>query len=422
MNLPTWLTPWRRKSVTTSLDLFRELFGGRVSKSGASVNWKTALDVTTVLACARVIGEGVAQVPLKLLRDSADGRTKLPATDHPLYPILYRRANYWQTSFEFRETIMLHLVLTGNAFVFKNVVGGRITELIPFEPQHVTVYRATGGELTYRVMMPEASSGGVDATGATKLFPAESIWHLRGPSWCGWLGLEPVFHAREAIGLAMATEESQSQFHKNGAQTTGVYSVEGALNEAQFKALRDWIEKYQAGKENAGRPFILDRAAKWTAQQMSGVDAQHLETRRYQVEEICRALRVMPIMVGYSDKASTYASAEQMFLAHVVHTLAPWYERIEQSIDVNLLTDADAKAGIYANFTEEGLLRGSLKDTKDAILGYVNGGILTPNEGRALLDRNPDPDPASDELRIPANIVGETPPPTDTTPVLPAGG
>jgi phage portal protein BeeE len=117
----------------------------------------------------------------------------------------------------------------------------------------------------------------------------------------------------------------------------------------------------------------------------------------------------MPIMVGYSDKASTYASSEQMFLAHVVHTLAPWYQRLEQSIDANLLTEKDRRDGLYSCFVEEGLLRGSTVDTKEAILGYVNGGILTPNEGRALLDKNPDIDPDSDKLRIPANIVGAIP-------------
>ena len=408
MNLPTWLTPWNRKSALTVVDIMGALLQGSKTKSGAAVNWRSALQVTTVLACARVIAEGIAQVPLKLFRETPGGRSRLPAKNHPLYPLLHRRPNPWQTSFEFRETLVLHLVLTGNAFAFINRVRGVIVELIPIEPQHVTVNRASNGALTYTVSPPDG--------GPTQTFFADAIWHLRGPSWCGWLGMEAVKMAREAIGLAIATEESQGQFHRNGAQSTGVYSVEGALNEAQFKALRDWIEKYQAGAENAGRPFILDRAAKWTAQQMTGVDAQHLETRRYQVEEICRALRVMPIMVGYSDKASTYASAEQMFLAHVVHTLSPWYERIEQSISANLLSAADEADGVYAKFVTAGLLRGSLKDTKDYLLGLVNGGLMKPNEGREKLELNPDDDPASNELRIPANIVGEVPEPPGDTP------
>jgi len=164
-----------------------------------------------------------------------------------------------------------------------------------------------------------------------------------------------------------------------------------------------------AGSQNAGKPMILDRAAKWISTSMTGVDAQHLETRKHQIEEICRFFRVMPIMVGYSDKAATYASAEQMFLAHVVHTLSPWYQRLEQSIDANLLTEKDRAAGYYANFVEEGLLRGSIETTANMLDKYVNGGLMTPNEGRAKLDMNPDPDPASDKLRIPANIVGKLP-------------
>jgi HK97 family phage portal protein len=155
--------------------------------------------------------------------------------------------------------------------------------------------------------------------------------------------------------------------------------------------------------------MILDRSAKWMSTQMTGVDAQTLENRRFQIEEMCRFARVNPIMVFAESKNTTYASAEQQFLSHVVHTLAPWYSRIEKSIDANLLTEQERKAGYYANFVEEGLLRGSARDTKDTILGYVNGGIMTANEGREKLDLNPMPDESHDTLRIPANIVGTVP-------------
>lgn len=395
MKLPEWLAPWRRKAIGP-LDLALDIVG-RKSKSGAVVNWRTALEVTTVLACARVIAEGIAQVPLKLFQDT--GMTRLPATEHPMYRLLHRRPNGWQTSFEFRETLGMHLVLTGGAYAYKNRHNGTVLELVQFEPQHVVVNRLGSGTLTYDVTNP--------ANGSKRTFAADEIWHIKGPSWNGYLGLEAVQFAREAIGLAAAAEESHAGLHRQGVQTSGIYSMEGALNREQFKALREWIEMYHAGSENAGRPFILDRSAKWISQTMSGVDAQHLETRRHQVEEICRALRVMPIMVGYSDKASTYASAEQMFLAHVVHTLAPWYERIEQSICANLLTEADERNGIYAKFVTAGLLRGSLKDTKDYLLGLVNGGLMTPNEGRDKLELNPDPDPESDRLRLPVNVVAD---------------
>jgi HK97 family phage portal protein len=135
--------------------------------------------------------------------------------------------------------------------------------------------------------------------------------------------------------------------------------------------------------------MILDKGAKWVNRAMSGVDAQHLETRKHQVEEICRDFRVMPIMVGQSDKASTYASAEQMFIAHLVHTLTPWYERFEQSIDCQLLTDDELDQGYYAFLDPTGMLRGALKDTAEYLYKNVSIGNMTRNEAREKLDLNP---------------------------------
>lgn len=397
------LWPFGRKanedgSARNSLDLFRLLNGGRATKSGLSVNSASALEVTVVLACVRVIAEGIAQVPLKLFRDV--GRSKNPATDHPLYAKLHRKPNPWMSSFELRETMAIHAVLTGNAVAFVNrLPGGRILEIIPLKPANVRIEQREDWSLVYHV-------AGKD--GVTREFPPEAIWHWRGPSWDGVVGLDVVKNAREAIGLAMATEEAHAGMHKNGARVSGLYSVEGKLNADQYKTLKKWIDDNHAA-EKAGGTMLLDNSAKFTPMTMTGVDAQHLETRRYQVEEICRAFRVMPIMAGYSDKAATYASAEQMFLAHVVHTLSPWYERIEQSIDCQLLTDKEVASGLYAKFVTAGLLRGSIEATANVIDKYVNGGLMTPNEGREKLDLNPDSDPASDKLRVPANIVGKAP-------------
>lgn len=390
-----------RKS-SGSYDILRELAGAmRTSHSGKAVSVKTAIEVASVCACARVIGEGIAQVPLKLMRESADGKTRLPAKDHRLYDILGSRPNEWQTSFEYREMLAMHAVLAGNHYSFINRSNrSGIMELIPFEPGSVTVKQAGDWTLTYDVR---------GQNGAVQNFPAKAIWHVRGPSWNSWMGLEAVQLAREAIGLSLATEEQQARMQKNGVRASGVYSIEGTLKDDQYKTLKNWIDDNLGGVENTGKAILLDRNAKWLNTTMTGVDAQTLETRRYQVEEICRFFRVNPIMVGAESKNTTYASAQQMFLAHVVHTMAPWWQRLEQSIDANLLTEADRKDGLYANFVEEGLLRGSMVETKETLLGYTNGGLMTPNEARAKLDLNPDVDPASDKLRIPANITGAVP-------------
>lgn len=392
-----------RKAGDGTLELFREIFGYPETKAGQRVNSTTALQVATVLACARVLADGVAQVPLKLFKESADGRMRLPAKDHHLYWLLFRRPNPWQTSFQYRETLMLHLVLCGNHFSFINRVRRRIVELIPFEPGQVTVKRdERTWARTYEVRATES--------GAKQVFPQEAIWHISGPSWSGWLGLEPVLLAREAIGLSMAIEAQQAGFYARGAQTGGVYSIDGTLTDEQYKKLRDWIEKEHGGAANAWRPMVLDRGAKWLQQTLSGHDAQTLEQRKYQVEEICRAMRVMPIMVGHSDKTSTYASAEQMFLAHVVHSLAPWYERLEQDIDANLLTDEDVRGGVYAKFIEEGLLRGALTDTAEYLSKLTGGPIMSRNEARAKLDMNPVDDPEFDKPLTPLNMGGDQEP------------
>jgi HK97 family phage portal protein len=383
---------WRgRKSVST-LDLFRELYRGRESLSGKTVNLQTAIGVSAVFACARVIGNGMAQVPLKLMQKT--GKSRLEAVGHPLTKV-FRKPNPWQTGFEFRQTMSWHVELCGNFYAFINRLGGEIRELIPIEPGRVTVVRKANLELVYKVR------GEVE--GNEREFPAEAIWHVRGPSWNSWMGLDVLQAARDAIGLALSLEEAQAGIHKNGIQPSGIYSVEGKLNPDQYKALRDWLESEYT--KNPGRPLILDRAAKWMQTQMSSLDAQTRETRRDQIEEICRFFVVMPIMLGYSDKVATYASAEQMFLAHAVHTLDPRWKMYQDSLDVWLLTERERDEGFYFKFIEEGMIAASAKDKKDTLLGYVNGGVMTPNEGRDKLDLNPDKDPKSDELREPVNVA-----------------
>lgn len=391
-----WFGSTDKKSGQT-LDQIRQAIAESVGYSGAMTIEK-ALQVSAVAACIRVIGEGIAQVPLKLMR--TDGNKRLPALEHPLYDVLANKPNDYQTSFEYRETIAMHVTLTGNAYSFINRSASRgIIELIPFEPSSVKTVRNDDFTLKYEV---RAKNGSV------KVFPQEAIWHIKGPSWNSWLGLDAVKLARKAILLSSEIEDQQTGMQQNGVKASGVYSVDGVLKDDQYKALKKWITENIEGNNNTG-VMVLDRSAKFLQTSMTGVDAQTLETRKYQVEEICRFFRVNPIMVGAESKNTTYASAEQMFLAHVVHCLAPWYQRLEQSIDVNLLTKEERQKGYYSAFIEDGLLRGSMMNRKDVILGYVNGGLMYPNEGRALLDLNPDEDPLSDKLRVPANVVGAAP-------------
>lgn len=397
--------PWNRKNAT--LELFREVYGSPPVRSGVTVTWKTALEVTAVLRCVAVISDGLSTVPLKLFQKTGSGRVE--ATDHPLYDLLTTAPNDWQDSLQFRETLAFHMALCGNAFVFINRVRGQISELLPLEPGRVEVKRETDWRLRYWIT-------GLD--GHREEVPAEAIWHLRGPSWNGYMGLEPVRLTREAIGLSMALEQSHARLHKNGVKPSGVYSIEGTLDKAQHDRLQEIIAQHMAGIDNTGKPLILDRAAKWLSIAMTGVDAQHLETRKHQIEEICRGVGVNPIMVFYSDKTATYASAEQMFIAHAVHTIRPWHRRFESSIRRFILTAEERRAGFYPKFLDNELLRGAAKDRAEyyskALGSGGTKGWMTQNEVRDCEEMERSTDPEADKLPQPTAkpVPAATPTPT----------
>jgi len=346
--LPGRKTEAKSASFSQAWDAY---FGMKHAKAGVPVNWQTALDVSVVYACIRVIANGIAQVPLRVMKELPDGKGWEPATGHPLYKVLNRRPNPWMTSFALRETMILHLCLTGNFYAYKNMVRGKVKELIPVDPSHITVTRNDDYSITYRLTALDGSSIEL---------PQSLVWHVRGPSWDTWMGLDPVKHAREAIGLTIATENTQAELHSNGLQMSGTYSTEQKIGPDDYKRIQAWIAA-QVGGTNKHKPFVIDSGFKWTPQTMTGVDSQHLETRRFQVEQICHAFGVFPAMIGHPSQSMTFASAEQVFQAHVVHTLQPWVERLEQSIDNDLLDGPEDEA-YSARFSMNSLLRGAHKD------------------------------------------------------------
>jgi HK97 family phage portal protein len=258
----------------------------------------------------------------------------------------------------------------------------------------VRVTRHADLTLSYTVTSPEG--------GGERMIPAADMWHIRGLSWCTWIGLDVVRLAREAIGLAMALESSHAGQHKNGAQPSGIYSVDGNLTADQHNQLTEWLKKHAA---SPGVPMILDRGAKWLQQQITGVDAQHLETRRFQIEEVCRAMGVMPIMIAQSDKAATYASAEQMFLAHEVYTLAPMAVRLEQSADVSLLTEQEQRDGYHLKFNLSAMRRGDYKGRQEGLQIMRRNGVINADEWRALEDINPREDEGGKQYIVEGNMA-----------------
>jgi HK97 family phage portal protein len=384
--------PAERKSTDISALTWTRLFGEPSSKSGVSVNLDSALRTSTVLACTRVHAEGVAQLPAKIYRESADG-VKTPAVDHSVYDLLARRPNDWMTSFDFRETMMYHAVLTGNAYAQIGRIGNRIVELIPLVRAAVTPTQDAVGNIFYDV---------TNADGLSMRLPRRSVFHLRGPSWDGVAGLDMVRLAREAIGLAIASEQSHASLHANGARPGGILSIDGSLGpEAREQLKASWTE-FHSGLGNAGKTAVLDNGAKFQSMTMTGLDAQHIELRRLQIEEICRALRVMPVMLNHPADIAARAAMEQLFIAHVVHYLMPWVRRWEETVERDLLDD---ERDLRCKFTVAGLMRGALKDQGEYFAKALGSGgspaWLTQNEVRGFLEMNPQP--GGDDLPRPTN-------------------
>lgn len=367
-----------RKAAQLTYDQVADLIDGTGDRiiAGVHVNAKTALQVATVLACVKVIADGCATPNLGVFREKGDG-TRERAVNIPEYRLLARRPNEWQTSLEWRRMMTTHAALTGTGLSIK-VRGDnrRVRELIPVEPGQWDVRRISRYELRYRCW---------DEFGLIGEFEPDDVFLLNGLQWDWTKSMNAVTLARSAVGLAMATERSQAAMHENGLRPSGLYTVDKTLDDKQHERLTAWIRKF-VGVNRTGDPFVLDNSAKWTPTTFTGVDAQHVETRRLQIEEICRVYGVFPIMIGHNDKSSTFASSEAFFAAHVKHTLMPWHRAWTQRIDEMLL---DGSGPLFAEFDVRYLTEGSMQARAVWARTMVELGIYTRNEIRDMEGMDP---------------------------------
>lgn len=369
---------------------------GPRSKTGLSVNEATALRVMAVWGCCKVITEDVGKLPLKLIREDKAGK-KSVLYDHPLYRVLYRRPNAWQTSMEWRMVMLLHALLCkfGISYVSRSPKTGEVLELIPLMPGNVKVRQLPNFELRYDVS---------DGKGLIVTLTSADVHVLRGLSWDGVSALEVVKQGTEAIGLAIAAEETQARMHGNGAKPGGVLSTAAVLKPEQIERVKEQFSSAYSGVSNAFKTILLDNGLKFEPWNMSGVDGQHLETRKFQIEEVARLFRVFPQMIASGSATPTYASAESFFGAHVGHTLQPWVTLWEQAIMRDLLTEEELRSGIEPKFVLQGLMRGSADERSAFYTAGINAGWMTRNEARRLEDL--DPLPGLDEILVPLNMGG----------------
>lgn len=355
------------------------------SSSGKVVTERSAMQMTAVYACVRILSEAIAGLPLHMYRYKEDGG-KGKALDHPLYHLLHDEPNPEMSSFVFRETLMTHLLLWGNAYaqIIRNGKG-EIVALYPLMPNKMTVSRDENGQLyyTYQKSQEELPK---DNRYTVILHPSD-VLHIPGLGFDGLVGYSPIAMAKNAIGLAIATEEYGSKFFANGAAPSGVLEHPGTIKDPQ-RVRESWMSQF-GGSANSNKIAVLEEGLKYTPISISPEQAQFLETRKFQINEIARIFRVPPHMVGDLEKSS-FSNIEQQSLEFVKYTLDPWVVRWEQSIQRTLLTSEEKKT-YFVKFNVEGLLRGDYQSRMSGYATARQNGWMSANDIRELenLDRIP---------------------------------
>ena len=367
----------------TAGSAYRFYLGG--STSGKRVNERTAMQMTAVYACVRILSEAIAGLPLHLYRYTDSGG-KEKAADHTLYFLLHDEPNPEMSSFIFRETLMTHLLLWGNAYaqIIRNGKG-EVLALYPLMPDRMTVDRDERGQIIYKYIAsqdehPSAGRGEV-------ILSVNDVFHIPGLGFDGLVGYSPIAMAKNAIGMSIACEEFGARFFQNGATPGGIIEHPGKLTDPA--AVRDSWNQSFGGSVNSGKVAVLEEGMKYTPISIAPNEAQFLETRKFQIDEIARIFRVPPHMVGDLEKSS-FSNIEQQSLEFVKYTLAPWIARWEQSISRQLLSK-DEKQVYFAKFNVDGLLRGDYQSRMNGYATARQNGWMSANDIRELenLDRIP---------------------------------
>lgn len=367
----------------TSGSAYSFFMGG--STSGKRVNERTAMQMTAVYSCVRILSEAVAGLPLQFYRYTADGG-KEKAVDHPLYFLLHDEPNPEMTSFVFRETLMTHLLLWGNAYsqIIRNGKG-EIMALYPLMPDRMRVDRDENGQLFYEYTV--STDDAHTMKGSTVKLKPSDVLHIPGLGFDGLVGYSPIAMAKNAIGMAIACEEFGAKFFANGAAPSGVLEHPGTLKDPS-RVRESWQATF-GGSNNAQKVAVLEEGMKYTPISISPDQAQFLETRKFQLDEIARIFRVPPHMIGDLEKSS-FNNIEQQSLEFVKYTLDPWVSRWEQAMVRALLT-VEEKKQYFFKFNVDGLLRGDYQSRMQGYATARQNGWMSANDIRELenLDRIP---------------------------------
>ena len=371
---------------------FPFLFGRSIS--GKTVNETTALQISAVFACVKILAESVACLPLHVYQQDGKGNKTL-ATKHLLYYLLHDSPNSEMTAYTFKETLMLNLLTSGNSYSqIPRDNSGRVLGLYPLISSRMTVKRDDNGELVY-TYRPSTGENKHMTKPEEVTLRQRDILHIPALGFNGVIGFSPIAMARNAIGVAMATEEFGAKFFENGARPSGILKVPHVLKDPQ-KLSESWQSAY--GGANAGKVAVLEEGVTFEQLSVNQNDAQFLETRKFQIAEIARIFRVPLHMLNELDRA-TFSNITQQSLEFITYTLTPWLVRLEQAFNKSLFTEAE-RGKYFVKFNVDGFLRGDYETRMRGYSTALQSGIMSVNEVRELEDLNAVPAEEGGDLHL----------------------
>lgn len=361
--------------------------GGGLSSAGVIVSPDTALKVSAVWGCVRLIAGALATSPVRVYQGDRFGTRRVEAENNAVAALLVRSPNKQMTAATFWRLMTQHKLLQGNAYaaIIRNRRGLPV-ELIPIQPGRVMVYQAWQygldvalklgrKDLVYRVNWDD---------GTASLLQQDDMLHVPNQGWNGWVGMSTIAYAAEALGVSLAAQESSGRFFKNGMQFQGVITYPGRLGDEAAKKLREYWSNRHSGTANAHIPPILTEGGEIKALNMNARDAQLIESRSFSVVDICRFFGVPPVMIGESDKTTSWGSGvEQMGRWFATYALNDHFVAFEQEMDRKLFSGS----GLFAEFDETELTRGDSTARANfyntARGSLTQPGFMTINEIRA---------------------------------------
>ncbi|UWL62488.1 MULTISPECIES: phage portal protein [Brucella/Ochrobactrum group] len=363
--------------ITTAQQLEEALRSGAVTASGTTVTPNSAMRVAAVYACVRIISGAVATLPLHIKR-RVDERTRQDASDTPIWTVLRRRPNRWQTPSQFRRMLQAHLLLRGNAYAMIVRSRGNVQELIPLHPDRVEVKQTDDLTLEYTYKRQD---------GRRIQLAQTEVFHLVGLTLDGVHGVSAISYARETIGLSLAMEDHGASTFRNGARVSGVLKHPNKLGPEAVAHLKAGLEEFRSGGEQEGKNLILEEGMDYARIAMTAEDAQWLEARKFSRTDIAMFFGVPPHMIGDTEKSTSWGTGiEQQSIGFVAYTLEDHLTMWEEAINRDLIGADD---NLYARFNRAALVKGDIKARWDAYVKGLQWGVYSPNEIRALEDQNP---------------------------------